>query len=59
MCLPLTLGSLLSVPFAVLTAAPEAGRAMVRAGLCATREEIAPPWEIARLQAGRTEAAVS
>lgn len=51
--LPLTLGSLLAVPFCVLTAAPEAGRAMVRAGLCATREEIAPPWEIARLGAGR------
>jgi hypothetical protein len=33
-----------AVPFCVLTAAPEAGRAMVRAGLCATREEIAPPW---------------
>ncbi|QRE75110.1 glucans biosynthesis glucosyltransferase MdoH [Methylobacterium aquaticum] len=57
--LPLTLGSLLSVPFAVLTAAPEAGRAMVRSGLCATREEIAPPWEIARLQAGGPEAAGS
>ncbi|SEP39725.1 membrane glycosyltransferase [Methylobacterium sp. ap11] len=51
--LPLTLGSLLAVPFCVLTAAPEAGRAMVRAGLCATREEIAPPWEIARLGEGR------
>ena len=47
--LPLTLGSLLAVPFCVLTAAPRVGRAMVRAGLCATREEIAPPWEIARL----------
>ncbi|MGX7707388.1 glucans biosynthesis glucosyltransferase MdoH [Methylobacterium sp. Gmos1] len=47
--LPLTLGSLLAVPFCVLTAAPGLGRAMVRAGLCATREEIAPPWEIARL----------
>ncbi len=57
--LPLTLGSLFSVPFAVLTAAPEAGRAMVRSGLCATREEIAPPWEIARLQAGGPEAAGS
>lgn len=57
--LPLTLGSLLSVPFAVLTAAPEAGRAMVRSGLCATREEIAPPWEIARLKAGGPEAAGS
>ncbi|AWB22257.1 glucans biosynthesis glucosyltransferase MdoH [Methylobacterium currus] len=47
--LPLTLGSLLAVPFCVLTAAPGTGRAMVRVGLCATREEIAPPWEIARL----------
>ncbi|TGE02252.1 glucans biosynthesis glucosyltransferase MdoH [Methylobacterium nonmethylotrophicum] len=47
--LPLTLGSLLAVPFCVLTAAPGAGRAMARTGLCATREEIAPPWEIARL----------
>ncbi len=51
--LPLTLGSLMAVPFCVLTAAPGAGRAMVRSGLCATREEIAPPWEIARLGAGR------
>ncbi|AWN46510.1 glucans biosynthesis glucosyltransferase MdoH [Methylobacterium terrae] len=50
--LPLTLGSLLAVPFAVLTAAPGVGRAMVRSGLCATREEIAPPWEIARLRGG-------
>ncbi|KMO22258.1 glucans biosynthesis glucosyltransferase MdoH [Methylobacterium platani] len=51
--LPLTLGSLLAVPFCVVTASPAAGRAMVRSGLCATREEIAPPWEIARL-GGRT-----
>jgi membrane glycosyltransferase len=51
--LPLTLGSLLAVPFAVLTAAPEVGRAMVRSGLCATREEIAPPWEIAGLGEAR------
>ncbi|WP_246102584.1 glucans biosynthesis glucosyltransferase MdoH [Methylobacterium terricola] len=56
--LPLTLGSLLAVPFAVLTAAPGPGRAMVRSGLCATREEIAPPWEIARLRAGSAERAV-
>lgn len=48
--LPLTLGSLLSIPFAVLTAAPGLGRAMVASGLCATPEEIAPPWEIARLR---------
>lgn len=51
--LPLTLGSLFAVPFCVLTAAPWTGRAMVRASLCATREEIAPPWEIARLGEGR------
>ena len=41
--------SLVAEDFAVLTAAPEVGRAMVRSGLCATREEIAPPWEIAGL----------
>ncbi|KMO43059.1 glucosyl transferase family 2 [Methylobacterium tarhaniae] len=57
--LPLTLGSLLAVPFCVLTAAPEVGRAMVRAGLCATREEIAPPWEIARLEEGKAGVGVT
>ncbi|GJD47717.1 Glucans biosynthesis glucosyltransferase H [Methylobacterium crusticola] len=50
--LPLTLGALLAVPFAVLTALPGLGRAMARARLCATPEEIAPPWEIARVAAG-------
>ncbi|PIK71836.1 glucans biosynthesis glucosyltransferase MdoH, partial [Methylobacterium frigidaeris] len=50
--LPLTLGSLLAVPLCVLTAAPGVGQAMVRAGLCATREEIAPPWEVMRLGRG-------
>ncbi|NGM37796.1 glucans biosynthesis glucosyltransferase MdoH [Methylobacterium sp. DB0501] len=57
--LPLTLGSLLAIPFAVLTAAPGLGRAMVRSGLCATREEIAPPWEIARLRTGGAERGVA
>ncbi len=57
--LPLTLGSLLAVPFCVLTAAPEVGRAMVRAGLCATREEIAPPWEIARVGEGGSGVAMA
>ncbi|KQT83774.1 glucosyl transferase family 2 [Methylobacterium sp. Leaf466] len=39
--LPLTLGYLLGIPFAVATASPDVGRAMVRLGLCATPEEIA------------------
>ena len=42
-------GYLLSIPFAVLTAAPAFGAALVRAGLCAVPEEIAPPPEIAAL----------
>ena len=44
--LPLTLGYLVAVPFAVATAAPALGRWMKRAGLCAIPEDFAPPKEI-------------
>ncbi len=44
--LPLTLGYLVAVPFAVATASPELGRWMKRAGLCAIPEDFAPPKEI-------------
>ncbi|GGK41415.1 glucans biosynthesis glucosyltransferase MdoH [Salinarimonas ramus] len=47
-------GYLLAIPFAVLTAAPEAGRALARAGLCAIPEEIDPPAEIRALAGERT-----
>ena len=41
--LPLTLGYLLAIPFAVLTASPGMGRVLARLGLCAIPEDIAPP----------------
>jgi membrane glycosyltransferase len=47
--LPLTLGYLVAVPFAVVTAAPALGRLMKRAGLCAIPEDFAPPDEIRRV----------
>ncbi len=39
-CLPLMLGYLLCIPFAVITASPRLGRVMIRLRLCATPEEI-------------------
>jgi membrane glycosyltransferase len=51
--LPLTLGYLLAIPFAVLTAEPALGEAMVRHRLCAIPEEIEPVSEIEALAAGR------
>jgi membrane glycosyltransferase len=44
--LPLQAGFLLAIPFAVLTAAPAAGRFCVRTGLNAVPEDLAPPPEI-------------
>jgi membrane glycosyltransferase len=42
-------GLVLSVPFAVLTAAPRLGRALVSVGFCRLPEETAPPPELAAL----------
>ena len=42
-------GLVLSIPFAVLTAAPGLGRTLVRAGFCRLPEETAPPAELAAL----------
>jgi membrane glycosyltransferase len=44
--LPLTLGYLVAVPFAVATASPRLGKAMLRRHLCAIPEEFAMPDEI-------------
>jgi membrane glycosyltransferase len=42
-------GLTVSIPFAVLTAAPGLGRALVRVGFCRLPEETAPPVELAAL----------
>jgi membrane glycosyltransferase len=42
-------GLVVSIPFAVLTAAPGLGRALVRVGFCRLPEETAPPPELAAL----------
>jgi membrane glycosyltransferase len=42
-------GLVLSIPFAVLTAAPRLGHALVRLGFCRLPEETAPPAELAAL----------
>jgi len=42
-------GLVVSIPFAVLTAAPELGRALVRVGFCRLPEEMAPPAELKAL----------
>ncbi len=41
--LPLTLGYLVAIPFAMLTASPASGRGLARLGLCAIPEEITRP----------------
>ena len=43
-------GLVVSIPFAVLTAAPGLGRALVRVGFCRLPEETAPPAELAALE---------
>ena len=47
--LPYTLGSLVTIPFAALTANRQIGAWCVRHGMCATPEERDPPPEVARL----------
>ncbi|KAB0267757.1 glucans biosynthesis glucosyltransferase MdoH [Microvirga brassicacearum] len=49
--LPLTLGYLVAIPFAVWTSRPAVGRFLVETGLCAIPEEDERPWEIAALGA--------
>jgi membrane glycosyltransferase len=50
--LPFTLGYLLAVPFAVITASERLGERCVRFGLCAVPEEIDPPQEVLAVGAG-------
>lgn len=49
--LPLTLGYLLAVPFAVLGASPALGAWLQRNGLCALPEDLSPPPILTALQA--------
>ena len=44
--LPLTLGYLVAMPFAVITAAPALGRWFKAVGLCGIPEDFAPPKEV-------------
>ena len=48
--LPLTLGYLTAIPFAVITASPALGAFLVRHRLCAIPEEFAPPAELLALR---------
>ena len=50
--LPLTLGFLVAVPFAVVTASPLVGRIFVALKLCGVPEEFNPPHEIVSARAG-------
>jgi membrane glycosyltransferase len=50
--LPLTLGYLVAVPFAVATASPRLGALVTRHGICAIPEEFEPPAEIRALRKG-------
>ncbi|MFL5257885.1 MAG: hypothetical protein ACJ8AI_34395 [Rhodopila sp.] len=52
--LPYSLGALLAIPFAVLTASPRIGAWCTRHGFCAIPEELDPPPEIAALNAAPT-----
>jgi membrane glycosyltransferase len=47
--LPLTLGYLLAIPFAIVTADRRVGRWFKRVGLCAIPEDIAPPDDVRRV----------
>ncbi len=49
--LPLTLGYLVAIPFAVISASPRVGAWMTRARLCAIPEEFDMPAELARVRA--------
>ena len=48
--LPLTLGYLVAIPFAVLTSKPAVGEFLVETGICAIPEEREDAWEIAALR---------
>lgn len=50
--LPVLVGLLGAVPFAVLTAEPALGRWLIRSGLCSTPEEVAPTSCLVALEAG-------
>jgi membrane glycosyltransferase len=50
--LPFTLGYLVAIPFAVVTASPRFGRWCARHGVCAVPEERDPPAELAALGYG-------
>ena len=50
--LPLTLGYLVAIPFAVLTASPALGRWFKRVGLCGIPEDFEPPKEVVAVLAG-------
>ncbi|MBX9738441.1 MAG: glucans biosynthesis glucosyltransferase MdoH, partial [Beijerinckiaceae bacterium] len=41
--LPMTLGYLVAIPFAVMTASPRLGEWLARTGLCALPEDLSPP----------------
>ena len=49
--LPLTLGYLVAIPFAVVTSGAAMGQILVGTGLCAIPEERETPWEITALHA--------
>ncbi len=51
--LPLTIGYLLAIPFAVATASPHVGRFFRRYGIAGIPEDFAPPPEIRAIEAGR------
>ncbi|MBU2582539.1 MAG: glucans biosynthesis glucosyltransferase MdoH [Alphaproteobacteria bacterium] len=55
--LPLTLGYLLAMPFAVVSSHPAVGRWLQRAGLCGIPEDFRTPAEIRTLETRQSEAA--
>lgn len=57
--LPLTVGYLLAVPFAMLTALPAAGAWLARHGLCDIPEDVAAPPVLAAIGAAGTEVQLS
>jgi membrane glycosyltransferase len=50
--LPLTLGYLVAVPFAVITASPAMGKLFQRLGLCGIPEDFAAPKEVKAVLGG-------
>jgi membrane glycosyltransferase len=51
--LPLTIGYLVAIPFAIVTASPGVGRFFRRRGIAGIPEDFTPPPEIRALDAGR------